>query len=60
VIARLALHGSVLQASAISDYIRQQLLDAGISFTFETVMSDRSKIELLALAKAKGYRVYVY
>jgi len=70
VIASLALHGSVLHlngvafdsylASAISDYIRQQLLGAGISFTFETVMSDRSKIELLALAKAKGYRVYVY
>lgn len=70
VIARLSLRGSVLHlngvvfdsylASAISDYIRQQLLDARISFTFETVMSDRSKIELLAQAREKGYRVYVY
>lgn len=70
VIARLSLRGSILHlngvvfdsylASAISDYIRQQLLKAGTSFTFETVMSDRSKIELLEQAREKGYRVYVY
>lgn len=70
VISRLSLQGSVLHlngvvfdsylASAVSDYIRQQLLEARISFTFETVMSDRSKIELLAQARDKGYRVYVY
>lgn len=70
VIARLSLRGSILHlngvvfdsylASAISDYIRQQLLEARVSFTFETVMSDRSKIELLAQAREKGYRVYVY
>lgn len=70
VIAKISLDGSKLHlngvvfdsylASALSDYIRHQLLDAGISFTFETVMSDRSKIDLLVRAREKGYRVYVY
>ncbi|WLI04424.1 MULTISPECIES: zeta toxin family protein [Pseudomonas] len=47
-------------ASALSDFIRVSLIDERVSFTFETVMSDGSKIELLRQAKAAGYRVYVY
>ncbi|PHN22119.1 hypothetical protein AO240_24335 [Pseudomonas sp. ICMP 460] len=47
-------------ASALSDFIRVSLIDEHVSFTFETVMSDTSKIELLKHAKEAGYRVYVY
>ncbi len=47
-------------ASALSDFIRVSLIEERVSFTFETVMSDTSKIELLQRAKAAGYRVYVY
>jgi len=47
-------------AAATTDFLRNKLLDAGISFTFETVMSHRSKIELLTEAKEKGYRTYLY
>ncbi|WP_426134822.1 zeta toxin family protein [Pseudomonas sp. PWP3-1b2] len=47
-------------ASALSDFIRVSLIKERVSFTFETVMSDGSKIELLRRAKEAGYRVYVY
>lgn len=47
-------------ASVITDFIRHQLLEVGASFTFETVMSDRSKIEFMRKAKARGYRTYLY
>ncbi|WLH27677.1 zeta toxin family protein [Pseudomonas canadensis] len=47
-------------ASALSDFVRVSLIEERVSFTFETVMSDSSKIELLRQAKAAGYRVYVY
>ncbi|WP_256558457.1 zeta toxin family protein [Pseudomonas sp. S3E12] len=47
-------------ASALADFIRVSLIEDRVSFTFETVMSDGSKIELLRQAKAAGYRVYVY
>lgn len=47
-------------ASVASDFIRRKLLDQCQSFTFETVMSSKDKIELLCLAQAKGYRTYLY
>lgn len=47
-------------AADIAEFIRQQLLNNGISFTFETVMSDVSKLEFLKQAKDKGYRIYLY
>lgn len=47
-------------ASALSDFIRVSLIQKRASFTFETVMSDLSKIDLLRQAQAAGYRVYVY
>ena len=43
-------------ASAISDFIRNKLLEARISFTFETVMSSPDKVDFLAKAKAHGFR----
>lgn len=47
-------------ASALSDFIRVSLIQERASFTFETVMSDGGKIELLRQAQMAGYRVYVY
>ena len=47
-------------ASAIADFIRIKLLESKQSFTFETVMSSRDKIDLLLKAKASGYRTYLY
>ncbi|ACD95894.1 zeta toxin family protein [Trichlorobacter lovleyi] len=47
-------------ASVAVDFLRQKLLDSGITFTFETVMSHRSKVEFLKLAQDKGFRTYLY
>lgn len=47
-------------ASVISDFIRQQLLNRGVSFSFETVMSHPSKVEFMQHAQARGYRTYLY
>lgn len=47
-------------ASVLSDFIRHQLLAAGISFTFETVMSSRDKVDFLQKAQAAGFRTYLY
>lgn len=47
-------------ASVISDFIRQKLIDAGKSFTFETVMSSPDKVDLLRKAQGKGFRTYLY
>lgn len=40
-------------ASDIAEFIRQELLTEGLSFSFETVMSDLSKVDFLNLAKKK-------
>jgi predicted ABC-type ATPase len=47
-------------ASVAVDFIRQKLLAQKVTFTFETVMSHRSKVDLLGQAKALGYRTYLY
>lgn len=47
-------------ASVLSDYLRQKLLDASLSFTFESVMSHHDKVELLEHAQEIGYRTYLY
>jgi predicted ABC-type ATPase len=47
-------------ALAAADLIRQKLIEQKVSFTFETVMSHRSKVALLAQAQAAGYRTYLY
>lgn len=43
-------------ASAASDFLRQQLLKQGNSFTLETVMSSPDKVRLLEQAQNLGYR----
>lgn len=47
-------------ASLTADFIRQKLLEARKSFTFETVMSHAGKLGLLRAAKQRGYRTYLY
>jgi len=47
-------------AADLAEFIRQQLLMADISFTYETVMSHQSKIDFLKEAQENGYRVYLY
>lgn len=46
--------------AAITDFLRDSLLSAGESFSFETVMSHRSKVDFLAEAHVTGYRTYLY
>jgi len=47
-------------AAAIADFLRTKLLERQDTFTFETVMSHPSKVELLAKAQQAGYRTYLY
>jgi predicted ABC-type ATPase len=47
-------------ASVTADLFRQHLLAAKTTFTLETVMSHRSKVELLQQAQAMGFRTYLY
>ncbi|HLB52841.1 MAG TPA: hypothetical protein VJK48_03960 [Chlamydiales bacterium] len=47
-------------ASVAADFIRQNLLLLGKSFTFETVMSSRDKVDFFCKAKELGYRTYLY
>jgi predicted ABC-type ATPase len=45
-------------AATLAEAVRQELLDEGKTFTFETVMSHRSKIDFMLEARKRGYRVY--
>ena len=45
------------QAATMAAKIREDLIEQGVSFCFETVFSHPSKIDFLAQAKANGYKV---
>lgn len=47
-------------ASALCNFIRDELFKAEKSFSFETVMSHESKVHLLRNAQKLGYRTYLY
>ena len=47
-------------AADIAEFIRQNLLTNGISFTYETVMSHEGKIAFLQQARNHNYKVYLY
>lgn len=47
-------------ASVTADFIRHKLIEAGTSFTFETVMSSPDKVALLQKAQQRSYRTYLY
>jgi len=48
------------EASILTDFIRSQLIGRGEKITFETVMSHRSKVEILRRAHTEKYRNYLY
>jgi len=59
----LTLNGAGIDsyfASVLSDFLRRKLLESSKSFTFETVMSAPDKVDLLAKARRRGYRTYLY
>lgn len=66
--AAARLEGSVLKASegngylaaSIVDFLRAEMMARGSSFSFETVMSHRSKVEFFGRARAAGYKTYLY
>jgi predicted ABC-type ATPase len=47
-------------ASVLADAIRRELLEEGQTFTFETVMSSRDKVDFMKQARERGYRIYLY
>ncbi|WP_221305454.1 zeta toxin family protein [Prosthecobacter dejongeii] len=47
-------------ASVCADFLRQRLLESGVSFSFETVMSSPDKVALLQQAQIRGYKTYLY
>jgi predicted ABC-type ATPase len=47
-------------AADVADFIRRYLVEAGISFTFETVMSHAGKLDFFGEARNNGYKVYRY
>lgn len=51
---------SSYHAAAIADFVCQQLLAQGITFSYETVMSHGGKIDVLRKAQEGGFRTYLY
>jgi predicted ABC-type ATPase len=47
-------------AADIAECIRQYLLAAQISFSFETVMSHKDKLRFMEKTKQEGYKLYLY
>lgn len=45
--------------AALADYLRYAMLQSNSSFSCETVFSHKSKLEFMADAKSKGYKVYL-
>lgn len=46
--------------SVLADLLRRTCVENRESFTFETVMSSRDKVDLLRLCRTAGYRTYLY
>lgn len=47
-------------AAFLADYLRNELLENSTKFSFETVMSDSTKLDFIKKAKEKGFCVYLY
>lgn len=47
-------------AQILADYLRKVLLEKGEKFSFETVFSHKSKVEIIKKAQNRGYKVYFY
>ena len=48
------------EAAYVAAFIRWKLMNLNKSFSYETVMSHRSKIDEIQLANKLGYRTYLY
>lgn len=48
------------EAALIADFLRMMLIERGSKLAFETVMSHKSKIEVLDFAITNGYKNYLY
>ena len=44
----------------VADFIRHELIKNRVSFSFESVFSHPSKLDLIDLAHSSGYKVYLY
>ena len=55
-----ASKGNGYLAASIVDFLREELRRRGASFSYETVMSHRSKVEFFGRARAEGYKTYLY
>ncbi|RQP18238.1 MAG: hypothetical protein EAS52_06100 [Parapedobacter sp.] len=47
-------------AQLIARYLREALLERGTRFSFETVFSHESNLDIMRRAAEKGYKVYLY
>jgi predicted ABC-type ATPase len=47
-------------AQVVADFLRKKLLEQKKKFSFETVFSHTSKIDIMREAEKKGYKVYLY
>ncbi len=47
------------EAALIADYLRQLLIEEGVTFSFETVMSHKSKLDIFQNAHAAGFKNYL-
>lgn len=47
-------------AAFVAEFLRLKMLNIVETFTIETVMSDKRKLDYIQLAKSMGYRVYLY
>lgn len=47
-------------SAVAADFIRHELIEMQKSFTFETVLSHRSKLDFLRSATERGYKIYLY
>lgn len=47
-------------AQILADFLRKKLLESGEKFSFETVFSHSSKLDIMRKAKQQGYKVYLY
>ncbi|MEI1278941.1 zeta toxin [Leptospira venezuelensis] len=47
-------------AADLAEFLRLTMIKNKISFSFETVMSDHRKIDLIKYAKSNGYKIYLY
>ena len=48
---------SSYHAATVAAKLREDLIEQGVSFCFETVFSHESKIDFIAQAKANGYKI---